>query len=85
MKAQITAAPLNSTSRTVDLTIKVYSNLGVLLSTHTSILIPVDDFSEELVITRVKELLNTETIKDTSLPLTQAQINAQILDMWIMI
>lgn len=73
---------IDDTDRTADLTVEVSSDAGVLQSTKV-ILIPIDTFSEQLVIEKIRDLLNEEIVKAGAIPLTEQQVKDTVLGLQI--
>lgn len=73
---------IDDTDRTADITVEVSSDAGTLLSTHI-ILISIDDFSEQIVIEKIRDLLNEEITKSTDIPLTEQEVKDAILGLQV--
>lgn len=82
MKGQITAVSVDEGDRAADLTVAVTTDAGVAVATRT-VIISVDDFSVELVVDRVRGLLEEEIRKASDLPYTEAQIEDAILNLQV--
>jgi hypothetical protein len=80
MKATITASPLNSDDRTVDLTISITSDANVLIQTSTEISVPIDGLSLTMVERRLRDFLHEVRTRNSTLPLTQDQVNTMLLN-----
>ena len=79
MRAVVTAAVINDTDRTVDLTVRVYNDLNVLLQTE-GILCPIDTISNEMVNDRLMDLMDYVRKQRAAIPYTQAQVTATYVD-----
>ena len=75
MKAVISSTLINTTDRTVDLTVGMYSDAGVLLQTET-ILVSIDTITSSIVNSRLMDLITHVQRERASIPYTQAQIDA---------
>lgn len=73
---------IDDTDRTADLTVEVSSDTGTLLSTKV-ILIPIDTFSEQIVIEKIRDLLNEEILKASAIPLTEQEVKDAVLGLQI--
>jgi len=82
MVGVVTAITIDADDRTVDITVEVSTDAGQLLATDVC-LVPIDSFSEQLVIDKVKNILRRETLKRSPLPYSQAQIEAKILGLTV--
>jgi hypothetical protein len=80
MRGKIIACPIDANDRTVDMTVEVYLDDNTLVETDI-VPIPIDNFSRSLANKRVKELLYQVTAKRADLPYSQAQVDAEILNM----
>ena len=78
MKAVVTSALINTTDRTVDLTVRLYSDAGVLLQTEI-ILVSIDTITSSIVNSRLLDLITHVKRERATIPYTQAQINAAYL------
>jgi len=75
MRAVVYTATINSTDRTVDLAVRLYSDLNVLLQTET-ILVSIDDITNAVVNQRLLDLITQVKKQRSEIPYTQAQITA---------
>jgi hypothetical protein len=60
------------------LTIAVYSDARVLLSTHVK-LMRVDNYSESFLVDLIRDLLDQEILATTPLPYTEAQLQSMLI------
>jgi len=79
MKAKITAVKIDEQDRTVDMTVQLYADNGTLMQTVTK-LTSVDTFSLKTVIDILQELLTDTITSYEPIPYTEAQIEAEILN-----
>jgi hypothetical protein len=80
MKAKITAVKIDEQDRTVDMTVQLYADNGTLMQTVIK-LTSVDTFSLKTVIDILQELLADTITSYEPIPYTEAQIEAEILNM----
>ena len=80
MRGKVTAVVKNEDDRTVDLTVEVYTDAGVLLQTD-NIILPVDIVSRDLANRRIKEHLSQVILVEAAFPYTDAQLNTMLLNM----
>lgn len=68
---------IDETDRTADLPVQVTTDAGLPHSTG-KVLVPIDDFSEKLVIEKVKDLLREEIRKASPIPLTEQEVRDRV-------
>lgn len=73
MRAKVSAVAIDAADRTVDLTVEISSDAGVLLETRNDVILPIDGLTRAKVVRRLKGLIKETKIKQTAVPLTQAQ------------
>ena len=85
MRATITASPINSDDRTVDITMAVTDDSNNLIATDTYVSVSIDDLSTALVNKRIQDRLIQLQTEDAPLPLTQVQVDAMLVGMVVVV
>jgi len=70
--------------RAIDLIVQFYRDTGEPLLRRTMIL-RVDEYTSELVITRLREMTQQEIVNQSPIPVTQAQVEADALGQVVII
>jgi hypothetical protein len=70
--------------RAIDLIVQFYRDTGEPLLRRTMIL-RVDEYTSELVITRLRDMTEQEIINQSPIPITQAQVEADALGQVVII
>jgi len=80
MRGEVTAAIRNVADRTVDMTVKVYTDDGTLIETD-NIILPIDVLSKSLASARIIEHLNRVVATRAAFPYTDAQLSTLLVGM----
>jgi len=78
MVGTVSAVTINEDDRTVDITVSITQDTGQLVNTVIT-LVPIDTFTEQMVIDKIKDILDAEILRLSPIPYTQAQVEALIL------
>lgn len=85
MRATITAAPINTEERTVDLTLSITDDSNNLIMTDTFVAVSIDELTSQLVVDRITDRCKQIQVELSPLPLTQTQVNDMLVGIVVVV